>query len=56
MLDILSSPSAPAVGVDTWNPYPVEECVKPDFAASHLDSDRALSLPQHLVVVEPAVI
>ena len=45
MLNILSSLSTPAVGVDTWNPYPVEEYVKPDFAASHLDSDRALGLP-----------
>ena len=56
MLDILSSLSAPIVGVDTWNPYPIEEYVKPDFAASYLDSDRALSLPQYLIVVEPTVI
>ena len=45
MLDILSSPSTPTVGVDTWNPYPIEEYVEPDFAASYLDSDRALGLP-----------
>ena len=56
MFHILPSPPAFAAWVDTWNPYPAKEFVKPDFAAPHLDRDRALSLSQPLMVVKPTAV